>query len=230
VIAGSHSLHDYAAARNGRVKLIPSSVPVERYRTPEPHDYHVQDRPFRLGWIGSPSTVKYLRLLREIVAPLRQRGHDLIFVVVGIGRDRGSLPDLGPMEVVDEYHAAELPGLVSGFDIGVMPLSDGPWERGKCAMKALVCMAGGKPVVCSHVGENAYVIEDGVNGYLAASPEQWIDRLDRLMRDEQLRIAMGQNGRCTVEKFYSTQVCFTRLQSEVLGQIVRPEPLSATTP
>src|SRR5207253_7756734 len=87
---------------------------------------------------------------------------------------------------------------ISTFDIGIMPLRDTPWERGKCAYKLLQVMAAGKPVIASPVGANAQVVQHGVNGFLADSPDEWADALRRL-EDPDLRRRMGAQARKTVE-------------------------------
>jgi glycosyltransferase involved in cell wall biosynthesis len=86
-------------------------------------------------------------------------------------------------------------------------------------MKAVLCMAGGKPVVCSRVGESVYLIEDGVNGLLAASPEEWVHALEQLMSSESLRRDLGVKARQTVEASYSTETCFRRLEEDVLAYV-----------
>jgi glycosyltransferase involved in cell wall biosynthesis len=219
VIAGSHFLYEYAELRNRRVVLIPSAAPVEQFRCPARDECRVESRPFRIGWIGSPSTVRYLEHLKRPAEVLRRRGRQFVFVIAGAGSDRDAMPDLGPMEVVANYRDTDIPKLVASMDIGVMPLSDTAWEQGKCAMKAVLCMAGGKPVVCSRVGESVYLIEDGVNGLLAASPEEWVHALEQLMSSESLRRDLGVKARQTVEASYSTETCFRRLEEDVLAYV-----------
>ena len=99
---------------------------------------------------------------------------------------------------------------IAAFDVGIMPLHDTPWERGKCAYKLLQVMAAGKPVIASPVGANAQVVQHGVNGFLADGPEEWVDALRRL-EDPDLRRRMGAEARKTVEDQYSTAVVGPRL-------------------
>ncbi len=87
-----------------------------------------------------------------------------------------------------------------------MPLPDNPWSRGKCGLKALQYMALGIPTVCSDVGVNADIIRDGDNGFLAATEEEWVEKLRRLLRSAQLRQQLGRAGRATVEARYAAQV------------------------
>lgn len=218
VVAGSRELMDYAQARNPRSILLPSGVPVERYAEPADAAYEVRDRPFRLGWIGGPSTVKYLAMLEEPARRLRASGHAIVFVLAGTGSASRELANLGETVVHPTYRPADLPALVVDFDIGLMPLEDGPWERAKCAMKALVYMAGAKPVVASPVGEATRVIEDGVNGLLAADAPQWVAHLERLMSDVSLRRSIGRAGRATVVAHYNT----ARLGETLFAEALHP--------
>src|SRR5206468_3457063 len=100
---------------------------------------------------------------------------------------------------------------IAAFDIGIMPLHDTPWERGKCAYKLLQVMAAGTPVIASPVGVNAQVVRHGINGFLANTTEEWIDALRRLAADPALRRRMGAEARRTVEDRYSTELITPRL-------------------
>jgi glycosyltransferase involved in cell wall biosynthesis len=92
---------------------------------------------------------------------------------------------------------------LSAVHIGVMPLPDDNWSKGKCACKALQFMALGIPTVCSPVGVNTEIIQDNVNGLIASSEEEWVDKLSLLLRSPELRRRLGQAGRETVERKYS---------------------------
>jgi glycosyltransferase involved in cell wall biosynthesis len=97
------------------------------------------------------------------------------------------------------------------IDVGIMPLSDDPWARGKCAMKAIQYMGVGLPTVVSPVGANAEVVEHGVTGFLAQSDDEWVHALQRLMDDGVLRRRLGQEGRLKVERVYSAEAQAPRL-------------------
>jgi glycosyltransferase involved in cell wall biosynthesis len=124
--------------------------------------------------------------------------------------------------ITPTYRDQDIPSLVARYDIGVMPLDDGPWERAKCAMKALIYMAAGKPAVCSRVGENPYVITDGVNGSLVESEQDWIATLRSLIVDPARRDEMGRRGRQTVEERYSAQTSFALLREHVFSSVGEP--------
>jgi glycosyltransferase involved in cell wall biosynthesis len=102
---------------------------------------------------------------------------------------------------------------IAACDVGLMPLLDSPWERGKCGYKLVQYMACGLPVVASPVGVNSDLVTVGVNGFLAATPEQWVSSLERLIREASLRRSMGIQGRRRVEADYCLQVTAPKLSS-----------------
>ena len=219
VIAGSHYIFEYARALGARVALVPSAVSLDRYDAATDGDGGTH-RPIRVGWLGSQSTVQYLEQLVEPLRNLAAQGHEIELMLAGVASNADVLAKFSGITVscTPSYRDEEIPSIVSRYDIGVMPLSDGPWERAKCAMKALIYMAGGKPTVCSRVGENTYVIADASNGFLAESPGQWTKALGALMSDAALRAKIGRRGRDTVEARYSSRVCFGLLMEHVFSR------------
>ncbi len=219
VCAGSHFNLDYALGLNAASALVPSSVPVERYNPAR--ERRAASKSVRIGWIGSPWTLPYLASLTGSLRALADRGLPVSLLIVGAGTRTDLIPDYGklPVELVPDYSGADLPGLVARMDVGLMPLHDGPWERGKCAMKALVYMAGGCPAVCSPVGETNFVIEDRRTGFLARTPEEWEAVLAELAVDDTLRTEVGARGREVVVERYSTKVCFEMLYAHALAPL-----------
>jgi glycosyltransferase involved in cell wall biosynthesis len=120
-----------------------------------------------------------------------------------------------PVENLDWSLATETTDILN-FDIGIMPLRDDEWSRGKCAFKALQMMALGVPVVASPVGANGEVIQDGANGFLAAGTEAWVAKLSRLIDSPTLREELGQRGKATAMQRYSLKEA-----GEALGQAIR---------
>ena len=220
VLAGSHFLFDYAKNINQNTILLPSPVKFETYSITD-HQIPGQN-PVRIGWIGGPSTLHYLRRLITPLRQLREAGIDFELWFAGtwnlISR---VLPELSDMKVVEfsQYSDNQIPEIVSKFDIGVMPLDDGDWERGKCAMKAIICMAGGKPVVCSPVGEINYIIRDGINGFLANSDQDWVEKLTALIQNHALSKKMGEAGRFTVEESYTVSTGSKILMEKIFSRI-----------
>ena len=217
VIAGSHFILDYAQRYSSHVALVPSAVAVERYQV---NQTSAEGRAFRIGWLGSPSTARYLEQLVIPLQTLAAEGHVIELLVAGATAQTPGVPAFPGVTVTftPEYRDDEMPTIVARYDVGVMPLDDGPWERAKCAMKALIYMAAGKAVVCSRVGENSYVIEDGVNGLLAETASDWTDALRALIREPQRCHELGRRGRETVEARYSLPVSFALLQQHVFSR------------
>ena len=106
----------------------------------------------------------------------------------------------------DPWSLAREVELFNTCDIGVYPLTDDQWSRGKCGFKAIQFMACGVPVVASRVGVNEEIIQDGVNGFLATTPAEWVEKLGRLLTDGDLRARFAEAGRRTVEARYSLRV------------------------
>jgi glycosyltransferase involved in cell wall biosynthesis len=199
VFAGNRYLADFAARFCRCVHVVPTTIDTELFRPvlqPRP-----QDQPIEIGWTGSPTTVSYFRNARGVLTRLKQRfGDRITFKLIGDETYRDS--ELG-IQGLPWRRETELEDL-STFDIGIMPLPDNPWTRGKCGFKALACMALALPTVASPVGVNVDIIEDGVNGFLAASEEEWFVKLTRLIEDPRLRESLGAKGRETVVARYST--------------------------
>ncbi len=224
VLAGSHYNLAYASAINPSASvLIPSPVPVERYggasAGSEPASEADRQAPVRIGWIGGSSTARYLSILEAPLRGLLEQGRDVELLVAGHRERVDLLPRVEGLRVsaVPGYGPAELPGLVDSVDIGVMPLVDAEWERGKCAMKALLHMAAGQPVVATPVGEAVHVVADGITGFLTEGAAGWQSALTRLVDDPALRDRMGRAGRAVIEERYSTDVCFALWERHVLA-------------
>jgi glycosyltransferase involved in cell wall biosynthesis len=228
VIAGSHFIFDYAKAHNANVVLVPSAVSLDRYDRAAVVASSLSPTPVRVGWLGSTSTIKYLSQLVGPLTTLAAEGHAIELCVDGIGNHHAAVPAFPGVTVrcTSTYRDEDIPAIVSGYDVGVMPLDDGPWERAKCAMKALIYMAARKPVVCSRVGENRFVIEDEVNGLLADSEAEWTTALRSVIGDSQRRAVLGARGRETVEARYASTVCFALLRRHVFAPTVAPTELS----
>lgn len=208
VVAGSAALADRArSAGAANVVIVPTVVDLDRYPPPQPaaRDHTVP----RICWIGQQSTASFLTLYRRLFASFRDRG-EAEFVAIGI--DAAAL-DL-PMRSVPWSEAEEV-AAISACDIGIMPLADGAFERGKCGYKLIQYMACGLPVVASAVGANRDIVRHGVNGFLAGTEEEWRDALRTLAADPALRARMGAAGRRRVEEEYSLQVAGPRM-AEIL--------------
>ena len=208
VIAGNAYLGDHAR-RSGarRVEIIPTVVDVDAYEV----DLAEKSNTPRIGWIGTPQTWQELAYpTHRLLDPLLRRRR-AIFLAVGAGMQPETR---GTLEIVPWTEHTEA-GLIQSMDIGIMPLPDTPWTRGKCGYKLIQYMACGLPVVASPVGVNTEIVEHGVNGFLANTDAEWREALSVLLTNPELRRRMGEEGRRKVEREYSLQVYGPRV-AEVL--------------
>lgn len=203
VTVGNQHLAEYARRFNGNVTVVPSTVSLRRY---EPRSRGPKEGKPVIGWTGSHSSVQYLSLIAAALRRLGERHH---FRFVAIGVDHLELPGV-EVECRPWASATEVEDLWD-FDIGIMPLSDDRWSRGKCAMKAIQYMGVGVPVLLSPVGANLDVVEDGVNGLFARNEDDWVAALSSLLGDRQLRERLGRAARRTVESRFSAEVQAPRL-------------------
>jgi glycosyltransferase involved in cell wall biosynthesis len=178
--------------------------------------------PVWVGWIGSPSTLKYLRGLIPVLERLREEVAFGLLVVngeKGLGnREEG----LGKREKEKGLEVKHIVWTEEGeveairkMDIGIMPLPDDPWEKGKCAYKLIQYMACGLPVVASPVGMNTEVVTHGENGFLATTEEEWIHGLKTLIQDASLRKRMGEKGLELVRERFTVERNFEVMKEEV---------------
>jgi glycosyltransferase involved in cell wall biosynthesis len=202
VVAGNEFLAAHARHLHARVCTIPTGVRLDRYEA-APARHEKDGKEFVIGWLGSPSTVRYLE---QMVEPLAELGAQMpvLFEIVGSGSS--SLPAFRNVEVHSRPRIPYDPvRIVPGFDVGVMPLEDTPWELGKCGAKLLEYMAAALPAVCSRVGENRRIVENGVNGFLVHGQDEWVSALSKLARDPELRRRIGLAARERVRAAYSSQ-------------------------
>jgi glycosyltransferase involved in cell wall biosynthesis len=205
VTAGNQYIANYAL-RSGasRVEIIPTVINLQRY--PLFLKKSFAGKPIVIGWIGSPTTAKYLNDITHVLAEVCAGGRGVVRL---IGSGKVNMPDV-PVEVVPWDESTEVAELQK-FDIGIMPLQDKPWERGKCGFKLIQYMACGLPVVGSPVGVNCDIINQGLNGYLAVTHTEWVVALNTLLADAALRRQMGSAGRKLVEQNYSLQLTGPKL-------------------
>lgn len=211
VLVGNPYLAEYARQFNPRVTVIPTTIDTEKYTVRRERTGGVPV----IGWTGSFSTVQHLDTVRGALRKLAQRERFRLRV---IGTAEYSLEGV-EVEALPWRSATELDDL-RPVDIGVMPLPDDAWSKGKCGLKALQFMALGIPTVCSPVGVNTEIIQDGENGFIAAAQDEWVEKLGRLLRSDELRARMGLAGRATVQRKYSAIAQAPRV-CEVLESAMR---------
>jgi len=202
VVAGNEFLASYARHYNDVVTVIPTSVDTTKFVPRSPGASDRRGGALVIGWIGSPTTATYIAGLDRALRRVRER-HSFRLRVSGASSSvtmKGIDVENVPWTLDDEVR------LFNTCDIGVYPLADDEWSRGKCGFKAIQFMACGVPVVASAVGVNREIIQDGVNGFLAATETEWVEKIQRLIDDPELRQRMAEAGRQTIERSYSLQV------------------------
>ncbi len=209
VMVGNKYLQEYALEFNQNVSVIPTSVDTEKFKIEEKK---TDKGNVVLGWIGSHSTAPYLLPLKNVFQRLKRSYPNLIIKLIGAESIANQLPGTQCLKWKMENELSEL----CSFDVGIMPLPDNAWTRGKCGLKILQYMAIGIPVVCSPVGINKEIVKNGVNGFWAAPEEEWYERLRTLIENPELRRKVGHQARTTVETSYSLKVCLP-----ILAEIFR---------
>jgi glycosyltransferase involved in cell wall biosynthesis len=199
VIAGNDFLAGFARAHNAAVITVPTCVDTDKF---VPRADPAVSVPPVVGWIGSPTTAPYLSMLTAV---FQNVAADTPFQlkVSGAASDV-SVPGVRVTNV--PWSLADEVSLFNTCDVGVYPLTDDEWSKGKCGFKAIQFMACGVPVLASAVGVNREIVVDGVNGLLATTAEEWETKLRRLLTDPALRARLAAAGRRTVEERYSLRV------------------------
>lgn len=198
IFAGNRYLADYAGKFNNNIRILPTTIDTDQYVRPT--NLKRKDDRICIGWSGSHTTIKHFQFAIPFLRKIKQKyGERVYFKVIGSGgyEDKAlgirGLPWLLSSEVED----------LSSFDIGMMPLPDDDWAKGKCGLKGLQFMALEIPTVMSPVGVNSEIIQDGYNGFLAETETDWIEKFSALIESVELRHRIGEAGRKTVVERYS---------------------------
>lgn len=211
VMAGNPYLAEYARQVNENVTIVPTTIDTEKYTVDQSKP---ENDPPVIGWSGSYSTVQHLDTMRHALQRLAKEERFRLRV---IGTPSYKLEGVD-VEAMPWRAATETDDL-SVMDIGMMPLPDDRWSKGKCGLKALQYMALGIPTICSPVGVNTDIIQDGENGLIAATEDDWVLKLKSLLRSVELRRKLGMAGRATVETNYSAVVQAPRVH-QILESVV----------
>jgi glycosyltransferase involved in cell wall biosynthesis len=198
VIAGNDYLAAYARESGAtNIQFVPTVVDLDRYKVSnrKPNDI------FTIGWIGTPWTARYLPAIAPALNEACREGRARV-LLIGSGEIK---LDGVPVEVRSWSESTEIENIQS-IDVGIMPLPDEPYERGKCGYKLLQYMACGRPVIASPVGVNRQIVDDGVSGLFASTLTDWTDAIAKLRQNHELRRSMGAAARLKVEGTYSLQV------------------------
>ena len=210
VVVSAPALAAHCAGLGVEAVRVPTPVDVDRF-TPGPPP---PPEPFVVGWVGSPSTAPYLEGVAGALARLAAERPVRALLV---GADGAALPGVETEHVPWSYDGE--PAALRRMHVGVMPLPDTPWTRGKAGYKLLLYMAAGLPTVASPVGVNAEIVREGETGFLAQTEDEWYRALRRLAEGAALRAALGRAGRARAEARYSRAVCAPALL-DVLASVL----------
>ena len=206
VISGNQFLQSKVLPYNSKVVIIPTSIDLSRYSLKK---YSNDSGRITIGWLGSRSSLRFLRNLVPTFESIFKRRPDTELKIVC-----SEFLDSTLMPIIKKkWSLSEEVADLQSFDIGVMPLSNDIWAKGKCGLKILQYNSVGVPAVCSPIGINKEIVKDGVNGFWAQNEAEWEDCLLKLIERKELREKMGLKGREIVEKGYSLEVCAPRLLS-----------------
>ncbi len=224
VMAAAHAVfagNDYLAQRARQsgaqsVQYVPTVVDTGAYQFGQNNRDKSQPK---FGWIGTPETWNsFARDYASIFEAVALNENVLCRIIGAEQRPRTEIP----FEYLPWSEEMEV-SLIRGMDIGLMPLPDTPWTRGKCGYKLIQYMACGLPVVASPVGVNSEIVEHGVNGFLASTDQEWREALSTLLANPELRRRMGAAGRKKVEEHYSLQVWGPRVAELLRSVIEKPQ-------
>ena len=200
ISCGNSFLADYARSFNPNVVVNPTTIDTVGLHNPSLYSIKKKQSPIVIGWTGTQSTLVYIRSLIPILRKLGEKfSGGIRFLVIA---DTDPKLDLPFVDFVPWNNQSEMEDLVK-MDIGIMPLTDDQWAKGKCGFKALQYMAFEIPAVASPVGVNTTIIENGVNGYLCKNETEWLECLEKLITNNALRNEIGIAGRKKVETNYS---------------------------
>ena len=195
VAAGNDVLAAAARPDAHEIVILPTSIDTAVYRATTAS---AADPP-TIAWIGSPENLIYLEMIRPALARLAARHPALKLRVIC-----SQFPDWPEIRIERIAWSSQTEaGSLAAAHIGVMPLTDDAWSRGKCAFKLLQYMAASLPCVASPVGANTEAVVDGVNGFHARSIDDWEQTLERLIVSADLRARCGANGHAHVQKSYA---------------------------
>lgn len=200
VISGNRFLKEYASSLNGEVYILPTPIDTDKY-APVTKAGRGGNEKIVIGWMGTPTTSEYLKDIKNVFRAILNRYKNVEIDIVG----GMSVDFLGAGLTHKAWSLENEVRDLQGFDIGIMPMPDNEWTKGKCAFKIIQYMAVGIPAVASPVGMNREVVQDSVNGFFASNNKEWIDKLSSLIEDASLRDSIGGRGRLSVESRYSVR-------------------------
>lgn len=197
IFAGNNYLADYAKQFNKNVKTIPTTIDTDFFK--RKNEYKNNEK-ICIGWSGSHTTIKHFEEAVPFLKKIKEKYGDKVFFKV-MGDELYHNKELNIKGI--PWSSETERSILESFDIGIMPLPDDQWVKGKCGLKGLSYMAFEVPTIMSSVGVNTEIINDGINGFLAGTEEEWFNKLSQLIESVELRKQLGIQGRKTVEERYS---------------------------
>jgi glycosyltransferase involved in cell wall biosynthesis len=197
VSCGNDYLCNFAKQFNSSVVYNPTTIDTEHYHNQISNQ---NKEKFVIGWTGSHSTTRYLNDLVEVLKKLEAKYSFELQVIADIP----PALDLKSFKFIKWHKEEEIEDLLN-FNIGIMPLKDDLWAAGKCGFKALQYMALGIPALVSPVGVNTKIVDDGINGFICKTPQEWEIAIEKLIQDHELLLEMAQNTRKKIVENYSVK-------------------------
>jgi len=218
IIAGNSYLADWFSRYCRNIHIVPTAIDLNRYhKRPSPL---VTKGKFVIGWTGMANNYKYLQTIERPLSLFLQDHPDAELLVIAERKWDSELIAPERIDFISWSRDIEATALHK-MSVGVMPLTDDPWSRGKCAFKMLQYMAVGLPVIVSAVGMNKEILEEGNIGFAADSENDWYEALNTLYKNTTLQIELGNNGRAVVEKHYSAHI-ISKTLAEILRSYANP--------
>jgi glycosyltransferase involved in cell wall biosynthesis len=198
IIAGNQYLADYALQYNKNINIIPTTIDTAKFVAKE----KLTNGKVCIGWSGSKTTVQHFEFIESVLIKIKEKYKDQVyFKLIGDADYKNENLDLKGIAWTPLTEVSE----IQTFDIGIMPLPNDEWAKGKCGLKGLSYMAVGVPTIMSPVGVNTEIIKDKQNGLLASTEEEWLEKLSLLIENADIRETLGKAGRKTVEDTYSVK-------------------------
>jgi len=217
IIAGNNYIATWFEPYSKRIFVVPTAIDTERFK-PENPDVTQKDERFVIGWTGSSATLKYLEAIEDCLRKFMIDHHDSEILVISDKPPKFKTLPADQLHFISWSEDSEAKS-ISHMDVGIMPLPDNEWTRGKCSFKILQYMACGIPVVASPVGMNVEMLAKGEFGLSAKTDSDWYDTFSFLYNNRASAKAYGQTGRIIAEKDYSQKVISKQLADIFKGLI-----------
>ena len=196
VIVGNQYLADHAKLFNNNVEIIPTTIDTNYHKPTEKQAKET----VCIGWTGSETTIRHFKLIIPVLKRIKEKYGDKVSFIQ-ISNVTSECPEIGLETVV--WNAQDEIAQLQRIDIGIMPLPDDAWAKGKCGFKGLQYMALEIPTIMAPVGVNTEIIDDGKHGFFATTDDEWFAVLCKLIDDADLRKNIGEEGRKTIVARYS---------------------------